>query len=90
MKRVEISIIWLVVVIFGAHMYMGTHLHMHSALRGLKISSPKQPPTDVATQHRMPESHLVAPGGSTTKALIFHEELNSAFGCVKSNFTERS
>jgi hypothetical protein len=40
---------------------MGTHQHMDSALRGLKIGSPKQPPTDVATQHRMPEE---PPGGA--------------------------
>jgi hypothetical protein len=60
-KRIKISIIWLVVVISGTHVYMGTHLYMHSALRGLKIGSPRQPPTDIATQYRMPEE---PPGGA--------------------------
>jgi hypothetical protein len=60
-KRIKISIIWLVVVISDARMYTDTHLHMHSTLRGLKLSSPKQPPIDVATRHRMPEE---PPGGA--------------------------
>jgi hypothetical protein len=39
-KRMKISITWLVVVISGAHVYTGTHLYMHSALRGLKSVLP--------------------------------------------------
>lgn len=59
MKRIKISIIWLVVV--SAHMYTGTHLHLDSVFRGLTISSHKQPPTDVATWHRTPDK---PPGGA--------------------------